>query len=191
LGIAGEGAAAGSDTAGGGAGGSGTETSAAGAAGVAGGKPEGGAPAKPDYCGEAGAASVGNGTGATQADLLGTWHLQDGGGEDIFLEIRANGTGEYAVAYSDAHTNGYVTWTGPIEVSETLITLHATTGTYSSEIAGAIVDQTLPPQTLRFRYSFDAQTVTLYLSAPDCGDPAFDSPSVGYLSGPVALKHDP
>lgn len=75
-----------------------------------------------------------------------------------------------------------VIWDGPIEIDEALITLHATTVT--TQPTGM-----LPPETLRFRYSYNAQSDTLYLSDPNC-DGSFQQ-SVGYLRGTIALKRDP
>ena len=118
-------------------------------------------------------------TEATLAQLVGRWAhdgttSQDDGDVDYF-NFNADGTGYQDTITLKSDSLESVQYIGAIELADHTIKLDSTAGTWHYQEytlqPGHDHHGVLPNQVIRYRYSYDETTDTLYVNTPSCTEP--------------------
>ncbi len=117
--------------------------------------------------------------GSVPKELVGSWvHANFGEGERFSLN--ADGTGYYQVSLTEQGgcvITNETFWKGTVVVDDATVTVYGTTVTNEEHVCGSKKETTSPPQTLHFKYTYDAGADVFTAIDNDCAAKYADSPA--------------
>jgi len=120
---------------------------------------------------------------ATLSQLVGSWaHLSASlgyfWGYSDSLQFNADGTGSQTTSFwTDSPDSSDTTYEGTIALANHVITLDSTAGTRDTRVRvgngfmATYKSEKLPPQIVRYGYSYDSRTDTLWVNTATCTVP--------------------